>query len=1611
MMNSIAYIDTEIEPRSGKILDIGSVQENGSLFHKTSIADFILFVRGTQFICGHNIFNHDIKYLGKALTDADINAHNIIDTLFLSPLLFPNHPYHALIKDDKLQSEELNNPLNDAIKARDLFHDEVAAFKHLDEAMKQIFYLLLKDTREFNAFFRFISYLPGSTTELKQLIRQKFAPEICAQIDLERLIMDNPIELAYCLSLINSFITHKRVHSITPAWVLKNYPRVENMMSRLRNRPCLKGCVYCNNALDIHKGLKRLFGFDSFRTYGGEPLQARAVQAAVDNKSILAVFPTGGGKSITFQVPALMSAANTKGLTVVISPLQSLMKDQVDNLEKAGITEAVTINGLLDPIERAKSFERIENGSASLLYISPESLRSKTIERLILNRKIARFVIDEAHCFSSWGQDFRVDYLYIGDFIKSIQEKKNLEEGIPVSCFTATAKQKVIEDIRDYFRAKLALDLELYSSKASRTNLQYKVFEQENEEEKYQTVRDLIAEKNCPTIIYVSRTRRAYSLAERLTEDGFSAKPYHGKMDAKEKTANQNAFIAGETSIMVATSAFGMGVDKKDVGMVIHFDISDSLENYIQEAGRAGRDENIVADCFVLFNEEDLSKHFILLNQTKLSIKEIQQVWKAIKEITRVRSTMSNSALEIARKAGWDDNVVEIETRVTTAIAALEDAGYLKRGQNMPRIFANSILAKNAQEAIDRINQSDKFDEKQKVQSVRIIKKLFSSRSRKQASEEAAESRIDYIGDHLGIVKEEVINIVNLLREEKILADTKDLTAYIKKGDNKNRSLNLLESYRKIENFLLPIFEEQEKPFHIKELNEEAEQNGCEEVTPSKIKTLLNFWAIKNWIKRQNLEYSKNHVVVLLLHHKNVLKDKLERRHELAKFTLEYLYKKSNQVASGDNTDKEEILVEFSVHELKEAFERHLTLFDLKISLDDVEDTLFYLSRIDAIKIEGGFLVVYNRLTIERTEQDNYKKYTKDDYRKLNEFYENKVQQIHIVGEYAKKMIDDYKDALQFVEDYFQLNYGSFLKKYFPGSKADTLRLKMTPGKFRQLFGELSPTQLKIINDNENKYILVAAGPGSGKTRVLVHKLAALLLMEDVKHEQLLMVTFSRAAATEFKKRLLQLIGNAANYIEIKTFHSYCFDLLGRVGTLEKSNDILKKTIEKIKNKEVEASRITKTVLVIDEAQDMDQDEFNLINTLMEQNEDMRVIAVGDDDQNIYEFRGASSKYLEQFVEVNNAVKHELLENYRSKSNLVDFTNQFVVLIQHRLKNTPIIPKQTDYGKIKLVQYHSANLVGPTVLDILQTGLIGTTCVLTKTNEEALQITGLLLSNGMQARLIQTNDGFNLYNLLEVRYFLGQLNLSDDIFMISDEAWENAKRTLSNKFRNSTKLELCNNLIKDFEATNPKKKYKSDLDVFIRESKLEDFFNEHGETIFVSTIHKAKGREFDNVFLLLENFNPTTDEAKRQLYVAMTRAKQNLTIHVNANFLNRLSAQNIVRIEDNEVYLPVYELTMNLTYKDVWLDYFVSRQHVVSQLVCGDTLMVKGDECTTESGLSVLKFSKQFIHTIENQQQKGYFLKYAKVNFMVYWQKEDTQQEVKIILPEVYFERIEAVQV
>lgn len=705
-----AFIDLEIDGK-GRILDIGGVK-NGLSFHSARIPEFADFVSDCDCLCGHNIIEHDIKYLKPFLRKEYI----LIDTLYLSPLLFPQKPYHKLLKDDKILTEELNNPLNDSLKAQSLYEDEVRAFNALDKDFQQLYYDLLSEDSHFSGFFKSIEYVPSRKPfffrkSTADIFRELFKGKICEHANVESFVRDHKVECAYAAALIS---TDDR-NSITPAWILHNYPSVENVIRGLRAVNCGDArCAYCSQKLNAEYSLKKWFGYDRFRTFGGEPLQENAAKAAIKGESLLAIFPTGGGKSLTFQLPALMAGETVRGLTVVISPLQSLMKDQVENLEKKGISEAVYINGLLSPIERRNALERVESGEASLLYIAPEQLRSKTIEKVLMSRTLVRIVIDEAHCFSAWGQDFRIEYMFIGEFIRHLQESKGLDTPIPVSCFTATAKPKVISDICDYFRDRLGITLKRFTTDVARTNLRYTVLFRASDEDKYQTLRNLLDGTKCPAIVYVTRTKAAEKIAERLGKDGFDAKAFHGQMEVNTKVKAQDDFMSGKVRIIVATSAFGMGVDKSDVGLVVHYEISDSLENYIQEAGRAGRDVNSQAECYVLYNDDDLNKHFILLNQTKLTLSEINQVWSAVKKLTAKHDCIHISALEIARKAGWEE-IRDVETKVKSAIAALETAGYLRRGMNSPRIFATSIVPRNMDEASERIERCPDFTEDDKL--------------------------------------------------------------------------------------------------------------------------------------------------------------------------------------------------------------------------------------------------------------------------------------------------------------------------------------------------------------------------------------------------------------------------------------------------------------------------------------------------------------------------------------------------------------------------------------------------------------------------------------------------------------------------------------------------------------------------------------------------------------------------------------------------------------------------------------------------------------------------------------------------------------------------------
>lgn len=1372
-MKDITFVDLEVTLNTCRVVDIGAVRSDRTPFHENSFDNLLLFLHQVPYIGGHNILKHDLSYLKPQFEKAGCRQPKIIDTLYLSSLLFPEKLHHQLSKDDKLQADKPNNPVNDSLKSLLLFEEEQNAFERLDSMLKMIYYGLLHDTDEFGGFFDYIDYAPDILDDLSGSILERFSKDICISSPLAELIISYPVELAYGLSLINCWNSSSGI----PLWVLHNYPKVGWVMERLRDTPCENNeCAYCRGAFNGKEGLKYFFKYDSFRTYEGEDLQQKAVEAAIEGESLLAVFPTGGGKSITFQLPALMSGKRIKGLTVVISPLQSLMKDQVDNLWKNEIMDVVTINGMLDPVERAHAIQRVEEGSVSILYISPESLRSKTIERLLVGRKVVRFVIDEAHCFSAWGQDFRVDYLYIGDFIRLLQEQKGGKQAIPVSCFTATAKQNVIQDIKDYFFEKL--------------NIRFKTF--------------------------------------------------------------------------------------------------------------------------------------------------------------------------------------------------------------------------------DRITVSPRFDDTQKEEAIRIIKKLISTRSRKHVNGEIPESRIDYISDHLGISRQEVMLVIRLLREENILADACDLTAYIKKGENSNRSLETVLLYNRLDEYLLSVFTAKEQSFNLKELRKEAEIETGKSISPDKLNRLLNFWSEKNWIKRIYLDKAHNYVTIARTGSVLDLEELTEGRHLLSDFIIRYLFEKTGQ--SSELEQSGNILVEFSMLELKEAYEKDVRkqLFGHTIRMEDIEDTLLYLSRIEALQIEGGFLVLYNRLQIDRLVLNNKMQYKQDDYHKLELFYANKIQQINIVGEYVRKMLSGNSDALEFVDDYFQLNYSSFLQKYFPGKRRDEINRKMTNTKLQRLLGELSETQLEIVKDDRPGSIVVMAGPGSGKTRVLVHKLAYLLLEEDVKHEQLLMLTFSRAAASEFRRRLWDLIGTAAGYVEIKTFHSYCFDLLGLQGSLEKSSSVIIDAVGKIDNGEVEINRITKTVLVIDEAQDMTEDEFALVEALIRKNEDLKVVAVGDDDQNIYSFRRSNSRYMRKLVDEYGARTHDLLVNFRSKKCLVEFANRFWETIPERMKQSRIISHDQDEGEIRIVQYQSPNMVIPLVQDICATPLIGTTCVLTQTNWEAIQVACLLKDKRMPVRLIQSNEGFRLCDMDEMRFFNRILGSQAEVHLIDEVCWAEAKQAIKNEYCEATSWEICRGIIQNFEQLYPCK-YRSDWETYLFESKLEDFYAVRGETIVVSTIHKAKGKEFDNVFLLLNDNRdllgdnqPVTDEKRREIYVALTRAKNKLSIHLNSYYPEIFgNEEKIIRFD--KAYYPMPErLLFLLTHRDVWLDFFkdARRQESIGNLKSGMPLRLMEGGCCDSSDKEVVRFSNSFKKEIEKWLDKGYELKEARVNFVVYWKKTGEEEEVKVLLPEIVLVKV-----
>lgn len=312
--------------------------------------------------------------------------------------------------------------------------------------------------------------------------------------------------------------------------------------------------------------LKRHWGYDTFR-----PLQRDIIQAVLDGKDTLGLMPTGGGKSLTFQVPAMMH----EGMAVVVTPLISLMKDQTDRLKRQRI-RAVALHSGMTGRERTIAREKITNGGAKFLYVSPERLANADFMNMLRRVSISMIVVDEAHCISQWGYDFRPSYLNISRLRKIT--------GAPVLALTATATPEVADDICRSLEMK---NPARFRKSFVRDNLSYIVRRTEN---KFNEMLHILLRTSGSAIVYVRSRRRSAEIAEWLRGSGINALCYHAGLDPLLKSERQNDWVHGTARVMVATNAFGMGIDKPDVRTVIHFDIPPGLEEYYQEAGRAGRD-------------------------------------------------------------------------------------------------------------------------------------------------------------------------------------------------------------------------------------------------------------------------------------------------------------------------------------------------------------------------------------------------------------------------------------------------------------------------------------------------------------------------------------------------------------------------------------------------------------------------------------------------------------------------------------------------------------------------------------------------------------------------------------------------------------------------------------------------------------------------------------------------------------------------------------------------------------------------------------------------------------------------------------------------------------
>ncbi len=1519
----------------------------GDFDPRAAIAALDRLTNGASFLAGHNVLAHDLPCLRERLGPLALDRLPVVDTLLLSPIAFPQNPYHRLVKGYKLVRDTRSDPLRDCQLSYALLRDELDALSVLErtspaEAACQHYLLAGGTAGALDNLFAGIrgSPCPG-LDEVRAHLPALIGAKTCSA-GLSAMLRDGLRDeterqaLAYTLAWL-------RVcggNSVLPPWVSMQFPASRRWIRALRDTPCGQaGCAYCSEHHDPRRELHRYFGFSTFRaepaSESGGSLQEEVVLAGMRAEHLLAILPTGAGKSLCYQLPALSRYFRTGQLTIIISPLQSLMKDQVDGMVRQGIFNTAALNGLLSMPERKDVLERVRLGDIAILLVSPEQLRSRGFVESIRYRDIAAWVFDEAHCLSKWGHDFRTDYLYAARFIRE-RHGTDLPQ---IACFTATAKLEVIADLDAHFKEALGIRLRTFAGGHERVNLHFEVLEVRKQDKLVriqQLLTEALADRKGGAIVFSARRKSAEVIASFLRANGWPCSHFHAGLTPEVKKHVQQAFIEGDLRVIAATNAFGMGVDKPDVRLVIHAETPGSLENYLQEAGRAGRDQDD-ARCVLLYDEEDVEVQFGIASRSRLTRRDIAEILKLI----RRRSAKSAgqpvviTAGEILADEDLDVSIdpenPDADTRVRTAIAWLERARLLQRDENFTRIFPGSLRVNTLDDARAKLARGNLPAER--------IEKYLELVSLLMNAEPNEGISTDYLMQQTGLPSEECVRVLHALEQLGVLANDLQISVYLRKGIA-DASSKRLERVARLERKLIALLadwapdatEDGWLELNLRLVTQRLKEDspdGAPEVLPDEVLRLLRLLGQPfggDGGERRGLAVRKRtreQYRVKLDSSWSALRDNANARAAAAVSLLNDLLGKLPPAVIGAD-----LLVEAKAGELCQALRNDISLLGLvRDEARAMEQALLYLDGLGVLVLDRGRAVFRSAMTIRVVRDEARRRFGKTDFAPLAEHYRERNFQIHVMQEYARRGLRKLADALAFVAAYFAASKTRFVRDYF-ADRRELLDRATTGESFRRIVEDLRhPVQQTLVADDSETNRLVLAGPGAGKTRVIVHRAAYLLRVMRVPAESIIVLAFNRSAAVEIRRRLRTLVDHDAAGVLVMTYHAMALRLTGTSLEAMAGSDgapdftrILADAVELLEGRSRlpdEADELRDRLLrgyryiLVDEYQDIDELQYRLVGALAGRGSPDRdtkptILAVGDDDQNIYTFRDANVAFIRRFEQDFAARVEFLVENYRSTAHIIGCANAIIARAPDRLKSAHPIrinhARRADaaggvwatrdplaQGRVRIVSTPAdPNIQAQNAMALIERlRAMDATCdwsdiaVLARTHRALTPMRAYCEQHGIayahadpaaamhQPRLRQTREGNRLARALSSR----RSGLVRVAALQRWLAWR-MPRSAGNPW-----IDLIHEFVDDL-ATDA---HTGILPVQHVLESLAELAPERGlalaRGLTLSTVHGAKGREYRHVLMLDGGWSAQSIEEERRLYyVGMTRARETLTL-------------------------------------------------------------------------------------------------------------------------------------